>query len=65
MEIHASALRLPLRGFLLQVRRVDGRDRDAAGSGERQRRRGLVHFSSGLKSHPVEGLIDERQGTSF
>jgi hypothetical protein len=25
----------------------------------------LVHFSSGLKSHPVEGLLDERQGTSF
>jgi hypothetical protein len=27
--------------------------------------RSSVHFSSGLKSHLVEGLIDERQGTSF
>jgi hypothetical protein len=27
--------------------------------------RSSVHFSSGLKYHLVEGLIDERQGTSF
>ena len=27
--------------------------------------RSSVHFSSGLKSHLVEGHIDERQGTHF
>src|SRR5258706_6910400 len=36
--------RLSFRGFLLQVRRVDGRDRDAAGAGERQGRGGLFVF---------------------
>src|SRR6202022_4999033 len=57
--IPPSSLRLPFRGFFLQIRGVDGGDRDASGTGKGKGCCGLVVFHD-LRHHGLPCAREHR-----